>query len=106
MIVGVIGSGFDTETSAVALTKYGFRFTRSQPHRQGHYFSVAGRLKPGVTLAQARAPIQLSAADFRRKFPNAIRPVESFTVTPLQEAFVSNVRRTLLVLAAPSVLSC
>ena len=28
---------------------------------QGHYFRVAGRLKPGVTLAQARARLQLSA---------------------------------------------
>jgi predicted permease len=65
---------------------------------QGHYFQAAGRLKPGVMLEQAKTQFQLSADEFRRKFPNAIRPGDGFSVQLFQEAFVSNVRPTLLVL--------
>ena len=66
---------------------------------QGHYFQVAGRLKPGVTLDRAMARMQVSAADFRAKFPNALGPKNSFTVQPLREALVRNVRSSLLVIA-------
>ncbi|HSK11162.1 MAG TPA: ABC transporter permease [Vicinamibacterales bacterium] len=65
---------------------------------QGHYFQVAGRLKPGVALEQAKARLELSAGEFRSKFPDAIGPNQSFTVQPLREAIVRNVRSSLLVL--------
>jgi putative ABC transport system permease protein len=35
----------------------------------GHYFQVAGRLKPGVTLDQAKARLAASANDFSREVP-------------------------------------
>ena len=38
---------------------------------QGHYFLAAGRLKPGVTLAQANAQLKLAADQFRRRYPDA-----------------------------------
>ncbi len=41
---------------------------------QGHYFRAAGRLKPGVSLEQAKAKLQVSGADYRRKFPNSSAP--------------------------------
>ncbi len=65
---------------------------------QGHYFQVAGRLKPGVTLEQARARLQVSAEDYRRKFPNALGPNNSFTVDPVREVLVRNVRLSLYVM--------
>jgi putative ABC transport system permease protein len=65
----------------------------------GHYFGSAGRLKPGVTLAQASARLALSAREFQRKFPDVFRPVDSFTVQPLRDVLVSNARASLLVLA-------
>jgi len=65
---------------------------------QGHFFQVLGRLKPGVSLAQAKAKLQLSAGDFRRKFPDALAPNQAFGVDPFQEVLVRNVRPTLLVL--------
>jgi predicted permease len=66
---------------------------------QGHYFQVAGRLKPGVSLEQARARLDLSAAEFRAKFPNALGKNASFSVQPIREALVRNVRSSLLVIA-------
>jgi predicted permease len=65
---------------------------------QGHFFQALGRLKPGVSLAQAKARLQLSADEYRRKFPNALQPNFAFGVDPFQEVLVRNVRPTLLVL--------
>src|ERR1041385_5276716 len=41
---------------------------------QGHYFRSAGRIKSGVTLAQAQARFKASADEYRQKFPNALGP--------------------------------
>ncbi|MBV9742149.1 MAG: ABC transporter permease, partial [Acidobacteriia bacterium] len=70
------------------------------PHTkdQGHYFAAAGRLKPRVSLAQAQARLQLSAEEYRRKFPNALGPKNGFTVKPFREAVVGDARTSLLVL--------
>jgi predicted permease len=70
------------------------------PHTsdQGHYFSVAARLAPGVTLEQAQAALQVSATAFREKYPNALQPGASFGVIGFQDALVNNVRPTLYVL--------
>jgi putative ABC transport system permease protein len=65
---------------------------------QGHFFQVAGRLKSGVTLAQAKARLEVSANEFRSKFPAAMPPNQGFSVTTFQEAFVQNARTSLMVL--------
>jgi putative ABC transport system permease protein len=65
---------------------------------QGHYFQSAGRLKPGVTLEQAKQRMQLSVADYNKKFPNALQNDQGFTVQPLREAMVKNVKPILFVL--------
>ncbi len=65
---------------------------------QGHYFRVAGRLKPGVSLDQAKARLKLSAEDYKRAFPNALGNNGSFSVEPIRDVLVSNVRTSLLVL--------
>lgn len=57
---------------------------------QGHYFQVLGRLRPGVTLQQADARLQASAADYRTKFPTAIGPQASFGVRPIRDVIVGN----------------
>jgi predicted permease len=99
VIVGVVASSFD-------ISEFGpkpdvFIPFQLDPNTadQGHYFSAAARLKPGITLAQAQAKLKLSAQDFTRKFPRALQPNNGFTVTPFQEAIVGNVRLSLLVLA-------
>jgi predicted permease len=66
---------------------------------QGHYFRSAGRLKDGVSLEQAQAKLTASANDFRAKFKNGIGPKAGFSVQPVGEVLVRNVRQSLFVLA-------
>ena len=49
-------------------------------------------------MVQAKERLRVSAVEFERKFPNTLGPGGSFSVTPLGQAFVSNVRSSLLVL--------
>jgi predicted permease len=66
---------------------------------QGHYFQVAGRLKAGVTLEQARARVKASRAAFEGQFPGALGdPKNGFDVEPLGDVLVKDARRSLLVL--------
>jgi predicted permease len=65
---------------------------------QGVTFVVVARLKPGVTLEQAKERIQTSTADYRTKFPNVLGPKDTFTLTPLREALIGDVRPLLVVL--------
>ncbi|HEY2431943.1 MAG TPA: ABC transporter permease [Vicinamibacterales bacterium] len=56
---------------------------------QGHYFQVMARLKPGVTVQQAYARMQASAANFRAKFPKSgIGPQGGFGVLTVRDALV------------------
>ena len=97
-IVGILGPSFDVgEFSAPPDIWIPFQIDPNTTD-QGHYFSAAGRLKPGVTLEQAKAELDRSSAEFKRKFPRSLDEKESFSVTPFQEAFVKDVRQTLLVL--------
>ncbi len=97
-IVGILGPSFDVgEFSTPPDIWIPFQIDPNTTD-QGHYFSAAGRLKPGVTLEQAKAELDRSSAEFKRKFPRSLDDKESFSVTPFQEAFVKDVRQTLLVL--------
>jgi len=65
---------------------------------QGHFFVAAGRLKPGVTLAAAKAELGQAANEFRERFPNALGRQGGFGADPMQEIIVRNVRGSLWVL--------
>jgi predicted permease len=67
---------------------------------QGHYFFAAGRLKPGVTLAEAKSRLRFSAEEYKRRFPDDLGAQGSFSVQTIRDALVDDVRSTLLVLAA------
>ncbi|HEX5069731.1 MAG TPA: ABC transporter permease [Vicinamibacterales bacterium] len=66
---------------------------------QGNYFSSMARLKPGVSIEQAQAAIQGSTEVFRAKYPNAIQPQVTFSVMPVRDVLVRNVRQSLVVIA-------
>ena len=65
---------------------------------QGHFLSVAGRLKPGVTIQAAQAQMKVVGEQFRQAFPDWMSKNESVGVTPLQESMVGNTRPALFVL--------
>jgi predicted permease len=98
VVIGIVDEGFDVrEFGADPDVWIPFQIDpNSRDH--GHYFQAAARIKPGVTVEQATARLQVSAGEFRAKFPNAIPPNAGFAVTPFREAFVGNVRSSLMVL--------
>jgi len=99
VVIGIVGRDFNT-------SEFGPRpevFTPFQldpdTKDQGHFFQAAARLKPGVSLEQANARLNLSAAEYKTMFPNALGPNQTFGVMRFQEAFVRNVRPLLLIMA-------
>jgi putative ABC transport system permease protein len=98
-VIGVIGKMFDFREFGPDPEVWTPFQLDPNTHDQGHYFTVAGRLKPGVTLEQAKARLALSAGEFRHKFPDALQPKDGFSVESLREALVGNARSTLIVLA-------
>jgi putative ABC transport system permease protein len=98
LVVGIVGPGFNTELDSPPDVWLPFQIDpASVDHAQ--YFSVVARLRPGVTLAMAKAQLQLAANEFRRKFPNMMGQRDGFAIEPFPEAIVSEVRSSLLVLA-------
>jgi putative ABC transport system permease protein len=93
-VVGVIGKDF--ETDPVADLWLPFQFDPNS-NDQAHYFLAAGRLNPGITLARANAQMKLAADQFRRRYPQS-NPRQGFSVQPLRDSIVSDVRSSLLVL--------
>ena len=72
-----------------------------KPTRNTRFLPGAvGRLKPGITLAQAQARLKAFSAQLRHDYANDYPPQAQFAVEiePLQEALVGNVRPMLLVL--------
>ncbi len=64
---------------------------------QAHYFVAAARLKPGVTLDQAKAQLKLAYAEFRRKYSEA-DPDGGFSAEKLKDSVIGDARNSLLVL--------
>jgi putative ABC transport system permease protein len=65
---------------------------------QGHYLAAAARLKPGVSIEQARAAMKVLGERFRAVNPKWMDPAESVAVVPMRESMVENVRLALLIL--------
>ena len=61
-------------------------------------FQVIGRLKPGVTLGQARENVKLLADGYRAANPKNVDAPSQAVVTLLLESLVGNQRRTFVVL--------
>ena len=67
-------------------------------NNQGHYLTVAARLKDGVTIEQARAQMKLAGEIFRRSNPKWMEKTESVAVIAMGESDVRDVRLALLIL--------
>ncbi|HVP49481.1 MAG TPA: ABC transporter permease, partial [Bryobacteraceae bacterium] len=94
-IVGVMEKGFESDPAADLWLPL-----QADPAstNQGHYLLAAARLKPGVSLSQARAQMKIAGEHFRQANPKWMDPAESVAVDPLKESMVRDVRLALLVL--------
>jgi predicted permease len=97
-VVGIIGRSFVTDTPTDLYLPFQFDLNTQD---QAHYFTVAARLKPGITYAQANAQLKLAADEYRRTYgPRAMGPQDGFGVVSLAEAWVGDARESLWVLMA------
>lgn len=97
-VIGIVSSSFDVSEFGPRPDVWTAFQLDPKTTDQGHYFQAAGRLKPGVELVQAQARLKLSGDEYRARFPNALPPNTGFSVAPMREAVVSNVRPILLVM--------
>src|SRR6202043_2256073 len=112
-IIGVLPRGFrhpgpTTSGEAEVFGAGGFSGDPFPPPIRGNRVLVhgIGRLKPGVTLAQAQARLADMAVELRHDFPTDYPPLAQWTIEiqPLQETLVGNVRPMLLVLLGAVIL--
>ena len=106
-IIGVLPPGFRhlgptvPENLDLFLTA-GFSADPTPPPARNTRFMPAamGRLKPGITVAQAQARLAAMAVELRHDFPADYPALDQWTIEiqPLQESLVGNVRPMLLVL--------
>ena len=66
-------------------------------NRGAHYLNVAGRLRPGVTVAQAEAELKVLAAQLATQYPDSNKGWGIFMM-PLQDYSVRDVRAVLYTL--------
>jgi predicted permease len=112
-IIGVLPRGFrhpgpTTSGDAEVFCAGGFSADPFPPPMRGTRILVSGigRLKPGLTLAQAQARLTAMAAQLRQDFPTDYPPQAKWTIEiqPLQETLVGKVRPMLLVLLGAVIL--
>ncbi|MBV8115443.1 MAG: ABC transporter permease [Silvibacterium sp.] len=96
LIVGVIGRNFVTDVPVDLWVPFQFDLNSQD---MAHYFTVAARLRLGVTLLQANAQLRLAADQYRRAYgQNSLPPGGGFGVVSLQESTIGDTRFPLLVL--------
>jgi putative ABC transport system permease protein len=98
-IIGVMRPGFRISTAVDVWTPLAFT-PEQRGARFNEYLGMVGRLKPGVTLEQARADLSRIAASVRREYMDSTSTEDDWTlsVTPLREGLFGDVRPALLVL--------
>jgi putative ABC transport system permease protein len=94
-VIGVTGRGFQSDPAADLWMPFQFAMQSDDPT---HYLQVAGRLKPGFTLAQANAELKLAAQEMQRSHSFADSNFD-FEVKPIRDVIVGNAHSSLLMLA-------
>jgi predicted permease len=74
-------------------------YTKTDMGRDDNSFISIARLKPGVTLAQARGEMESIGTGLSHQYPNDIANM-SATVQPMAEADMSGIRETMMALFA------
>jgi putative ABC transport system permease protein len=97
-VIGVAPLGFGIASKVDAWMPMAFEPKETaNDARGGHYLNVAGRLRPGVTLAQAEAELKVLAAQLATQYPDSNKGWGIFMM-PLQDYSVRDVRTVLYTL--------
>lgn len=97
-VVGVAPSGFGLASKVDAWMPMAFEPKETANDNRGaHYINVAGRLRPGVTVAQAEAELKVLAAQLATQYPDSNKGWSIFMM-PLQDYSVRDVRTVLYTL--------
>ncbi|MEA2691275.1 MAG: putative transport system permease protein [Acidobacteriota bacterium] len=95
-VVGVMPAGFRFPAKAELWTPLQLDLGSRE---KANYLEIAGRLRDGIGLAQARAAMKTVDRQFASSFPGMLYdPRESVVVQPLQERLYGQLRPALLVL--------
>jgi putative ABC transport system permease protein len=101
-IVGIMPPGYDVHDEKVELWRP-LRINPASPgNRGGHFLYLVGRLKPGMTLAQARADLETqlatwaSVAPAKGHAPNTT--THRYRIDPLKDDMVGEVKQAVWVL--------
>jgi predicted permease len=96
LVVGVIGKSFVMDTPNDLYLPFQFDMNTQD---QQHYFMVAARLKPGITMGQANAQLKLAADQYRRTYGVlSLGPQETFVVESVLSQWVGDSRNSLWML--------
>ncbi|MGE5814433.1 MAG: ABC transporter permease [Acidobacteriota bacterium] len=98
-VIGVMPAGFRFPSPQVDLWMPFVMDEDTAALRRPHFLRPVARLKPGVTIAQARGDLQRIARELEREYPDTNTRM-SADLGPLHEWIVGDVRRALLVFLA------
>ncbi|MEN3368365.1 MAG: hypothetical protein V7609_508 [Verrucomicrobiota bacterium] len=97
-VVGVAPVGFGLTSKVDVWMPMAFKPDETaNDARGGHYINVVGRLRPGVTVAQARAELEVLAAQLAKQYPDSNKGWGIFMM-PLQDYGVRDVKPVLYTL--------
>ncbi len=96
-IIGVMPAGFQFPLRGVDLWSVGQDDAPFARRRELTWYTGIGRLKSGVTLAQARANLTAVQTALGREFPKPDAEI-SATIEPLKEATIGGARKSLWIL--------
>jgi putative ABC transport system permease protein len=95
-VVGVLPAGFYFMDDA-DIWRLTYRDGPGANARRWHNLLLVGRLKPGVTVQQAQAEVDVISRNLQQQYPGT-NEGKALLVTPLHDALIENVRTSLLLL--------
>ena len=98
-VLGIMPSGIVQPSGQVEFWRVAAMRPETFSNRSLHFFQVIGRLRPGVSSAQAQADMDRIAARQQQLYPGT-NDQRGVTLVPLREQIVGDVRKPLYVLGA------
>lgn len=96
-VIGVMSQGFTFPQTAELWIPINFDRGPEMKQRKAHFMRPIGRLKPGISVAQAQADTDAIARHLEEQYP-ATNTGWSLRLVPLREQLVGNIRPTLFLL--------